>query len=181
MNKLLLIVGESGAGKTAVSNYLEENFGLKILPSYTTRPPRYEGEKGHIFISEKEFDNIDAKDMIAPVKYHGHRYCATKQQVEENDIYVIDLDGLKNMQRNYKGNKNIKIIYIKASQEERKNRMIERGDSEDFANSRIRNDFVSFCGVKDIADLVVENNTTIAESTTSVSRIPNHNNNIANK
>ena len=24
MNKLLLIVGESGAGKTAVSNYLEE-------------------------------------------------------------------------------------------------------------------------------------------------------------
>ena len=55
-NTILLIVGASGTGKTTVANTLSKMFGMKQIQSYTTRPPRYEGEKGHIFVTDEEFN-----------------------------------------------------------------------------------------------------------------------------
>ena len=52
---LFLFVGRSSSGKTTIANILEERYGYKQVQSYTTRPPRYEGEVGHIFVNENEF------------------------------------------------------------------------------------------------------------------------------
>ena len=38
-NKLLVIVGESGCGKTSIAEKLQQ-YGLKLIQSYTTRPKR---------------------------------------------------------------------------------------------------------------------------------------------
>ena len=54
MNNIFLIVGCSGSGKTTITEQLEQKYGLKSIQSYTTRPPRYDGETGHIFISNEE-------------------------------------------------------------------------------------------------------------------------------
>ena len=50
---LFLFVGKSASGKTTVANMLEEKHGHVQVQSYTTRPPRYEGEVGHIFVNDK--------------------------------------------------------------------------------------------------------------------------------
>ena len=67
MKPLYLWVGQSGSGKTTVVNYLEEVYSYKSLQSYTTRPQRYEGETGHIFVTDPEFDelkNLSEKESV---------------------------------------------------------------------------------------------------------------------
>ena len=52
-NCIFLIVGCSGSGKTTITEQLEQKYGLKAIQSYTTRQPRYDGETGHIFVSDE--------------------------------------------------------------------------------------------------------------------------------
>lgn len=150
MNNIYLIVAPSGAGKTSVTELLESNYGFKSIQSYTTRPPRYEGETGHIFISNKEFDKLT--DIVAFTEFAGNRYCATAQQVEENDLYVIDPKGVEYFKRSYKGNKQIKIIYIESDLTTRYERMKKRAEDNgtaylkavDYSLKRITNDVNEF-------------------------------------
>ena len=59
MSKFLIVLcGKSGCGKTTIASLLQEKYNLKVIQSYTTRPPRYKNEEGHIFISKEEFDNL---------------------------------------------------------------------------------------------------------------------------
>lgn len=159
VNKILLIVGESGSGKTAIANKAEDKYGLKAVPSYTTRPPRFENEKGHIFVDEERFDEIlSSFNVVGLTEFDRCRYCATELQVEQNDIYVIDVDGLKFFKEKYKGNKKVVVVYIKSPIEVRKSRMESRGDSKEDIYERIRNDEAAFTGAEELADIVIENN-----------------------
>lgn len=105
MNRILLLIGASGSGKSTVARYLCEQYGLRQIDSYTTRPPRYRGEPGHIFITDEEFDQL--QDFVGYTLYNGHRYGATAQQVEENDIYVIDPAGVEFFRTAYHGDKKV--------------------------------------------------------------------------
>ena len=58
MKPLFLFVGPSASGKTSISEIIEQTFEYKSIASYTTRPPRYEGESGHTFVDEATFDTI---------------------------------------------------------------------------------------------------------------------------
>lgn len=124
MNNIYLIVGKSGSGKTTITEYLENKYNLKSVKSYTTRPMRSKNEKGHIFISNQEFDNL--KGIVAYTRFNSYRYCSTVEQIESNDLYVIDVDGIKTLKKNYKGNKKIKVIYINCNGFERYQRMKSR-------------------------------------------------------
>lgn len=124
---LILLVGKSGSGKTTLANELEKRCGLKQLRSYTTRKPRYQGETGHIFLSEKEFDGLEG--IVAKTVFDGNRYAATKEQVDHADIYVIDVQGVKELLQKYKGRKEIKIVYLDVPAYIRFWRMVRRGDS----------------------------------------------------
>lgn len=157
MSKIILLCGESGSGKTTVANFLEEVYGLKQLQSYTTRPPRTENEQGHIFISEEEFDKIPPDDMVAYTKYNGYRYCGTTQQVEESDVYVIDLPGIDYFRRNYKGNKHPLVIYLSVPAAEREARMKSRGDSAAYASERLEYDDTAFKDAKYTVAHIFEN------------------------
>ena len=53
---IILLMGESGSGKTTLSKLLQIQHGWHDISSYTTRPPRYAGELGHIFITNEEFE-----------------------------------------------------------------------------------------------------------------------------
>ena len=44
MDKKLLIVGRSSSGKTSIASAACDRLGLKLVKSYTTRPPRNEEE-----------------------------------------------------------------------------------------------------------------------------------------
>lgn len=150
MKNIYLIVAPSGAGKTAITELLESNHGLKSIQSYTTRPPRYDGETGHIFISNEDFDKL--VDITAYTEFAGNRYCATAQQVEENDLYVIDPKGVEYFKQSYKGSKPIKIIYIESDLTTRYERMKKRAEDNgasyleavDYSLKRITNDVNEF-------------------------------------
>lgn len=157
MNKIILLCGESGSGKTTIAQMLEESYNLKVLESYTTRSRRQEDETGHIFLNEEEFGNIKVKDIIAYTEYNGYKYCATCQQVEENDIYVVDKDGIESFKKCYKGNKKPIVIYIKTKEDIRKQRMLQRGDSLENIEKRLENDRNAFKDIELIADYVINN------------------------
>ena len=127
-NCIFLIVGCSGSGKTTITEQLEQKYGLKSIQSYTTRKPRCEGETGHIFISDEEFDKLT--DMVAYTEFAGNRYCATAEQVENNDLYIIDPKGVDFFMKAYKGSKTPKIIFISSNLTTRYERMVGRAETK---------------------------------------------------
>ncbi|MEG0898312.1 MAG: DUF4406 domain-containing protein [Oscillospiraceae bacterium] len=152
---IFLIVGESGSGKTTLVSELEKRYGLTSIKSYTTRPQRHKDEYGHIFVSDEEFDSL--KDICAYTEFNNYKYGATSAQVDSNDLYIIDVDGIKYFRNNYKGNKKVCVIYISTSTIERYHRMIARGDSINKTTERIDHDKKAFMNILDYCDLVVSN------------------------
>lgn len=170
MNKIIfLIIAPSGAGKTTIESILKRKYGLKSIQSYTTRQPRYEGEPGHIFVSEEEFDRLENK--IAYTEFCNFRYCAIAKQVEECDLYVIDPQGVEYFRQHYKGDKQIRTIYINTKLSTRYERMLQREKDNgtphipavEKALERISNDTIEFYDYihkKVIPDFTVNNNDT---------------------
>lgn len=147
---LALIIGASGSGKSSVCDELEKIYGLKAIPSYTTREPRTPDEKGHTFINDCEFDNL--KDIIAYAETDGNRYAVTKKMLEDEQysLYVIDLTGLKYLHENYKGDRPLVSFFIDTNVYDRFRRMIDRKDDRTpiekmkAALDRIEHDAIEF-------------------------------------
>ena len=139
MKPLFLIVGKSASGKTSATEFLEKEKGMKSLQSYCTRLPRYEGETGHTFISDEEFDKLE--NIIAYTEYHEHRYCCTQEQLDEADLYVIDPPGVETLLGKYNNqDRDICIIFFSASTRVRIDRMRHRGDTDEKIVGRLYND-----------------------------------------
>ena len=167
MKNIFLIVGCSGSGKTTITEQLETKYGLKSIQSYTTRPPRYDDETGHTFISNEEFDEL--VDICGYTEFAGNRYCSTAEQVENNDLYVIDPNGVDYFIKSYKGKKTPKIIFIDSDLTTRYDRMVKRAEDKgdvfltavDKALNRIKNDvaeFYDYTHNNAHVDFVVKNN-----------------------
>ena len=133
-NALLLFVGKSGSGKTTIANLLD----FPQLQSYTTRPKRYKNETGHTFISNEEFDKLE--NIIAYTEYNNYRYCATKQQIDEASIYVIDVPGVETLLEKYETDRQILVLYFDTSVKTRIDRMLNRHDCDAAIVARLYND-----------------------------------------
>lgn len=158
LKNIYLIVGPSGSGKTTIANELKATYGYKAVESYTTRPPRYEDERGHIFVSDEEFDALGP--MCAYTEYNGYRYGVTADIIDTHDIYVIDPYGVTYLEKHYKGSKQIISIRLMVNDGERIKRMRARGDNYDAIKTRMKNDEKSF-GVKEhniSYDMMLPNN-----------------------
>lgn len=146
-SNIILLVGPSGCGKSTIEKELV-NKGLKSIKSYTTRKPRYDGEDAHIFLDRFVFEkgvdlaggiDIFKESCVAYTYYNGEHYYATQEQADDADIYVIDPAGVEWFKSHYKGEKNIKVVYIYASEPVRYARMAtSRG--EEAAKQRLTYD-----------------------------------------
>lgn len=150
MKNIYLLAGPSGSGKSSVARELTQRYGLKEVWSYTERPPRYDGEPGHIFVTPEQFDA--AGKMCAFTLYNGYRYGVPESAIEENDIYVIDPAGIRYMQERYSGSKGVVVIAIYASLNERAVRMLERGDTQAAVMKRLQTDGKEFENLHLMAD-----------------------------
>lgn len=159
MKPIVLIVGKSGSGKSTLTEELEKVYGIKAIPSYTTRPPRHENENGHTFITDEEFNRLN--DIIAYAETNNARYCVTQEMFdnEEYSLYVIDNSGVKYLKENYKGDRPMYVVYITCPLRQRYERMISRTDYNSdiigFALNRIEHDAVEFADVP--YDIKIEN------------------------
>lgn len=152
---IILLVGKSGSGKTTLAKELHDIYGLRILPSYTERPMRH-GESakdsGHIFVDKSEMDIIlSTQNVCAYTEFCGYRYCTTEEWVDQSDIYIIDIDGIKKFCCNYKGNKQSIVIGLDIDELSLSRRMLARGDSQKNIAKRLENDKKSFAELYDVA------------------------------
>lgn len=143
MSKFIyLLVGASGSGKSTIANILNQEYGWEILESYTTRPPRFEGESGHIFSTKEEFDGLENK--VAYTVFDQNEYCATTKQVETSDIYIIDPAGVDYFLEHYHGKKQPVIVGLRISDVNAIKRMTERGDDSNNIWQRYQHDREAF-------------------------------------
>ena len=154
MKNLYCIVGRSGTGKTTLAEELERLYGYKSIESYTTRPQRFEGETGHIFVSPEEFRALGK--MSAYTLYNGHEYGATPAQIDENDLYVIDIPGVKSLKQRYQGKKGIVVFGLIADEDIVRERMKKRGDSDEKIKERLCRDVKAFQSLGVIADYLFD-------------------------
>ena len=146
---IVLIVGESGSGKSTICDELTKRYGLKQVESYTTRPRRSEDEDGHTFISDEEFDKLE--NICAYTYFDNHRYCATREQIDNSDLYIIDPYGVRYFMEAYNGRKIPMVVAIHADKRIRRKRMAKRGDKEYKIRQRIINDESAFANVDEYA------------------------------
>lgn len=152
---LYLIVGPSGAGKTTVVDCLAE-LGFRRVKSYTTRPPRHEGEDGYQFISEAEYKEM-ADQIITGTKYHCHYYGATAAQMDDAEIYILEPRGVYAVLENYGKTRPVVVIGITAPMKVLEQRMKDRGDSQDQINIRLEGDHLRFNMMQDFCDIIIRN------------------------
>lgn len=157
----ILLLGESGSGKNTVQDFLVKKYGLKPLLSYTTRKRRYPDEDTHTFITEEEYNKIAKNEkVIASTRFDNNYYCATDKQLEQSDVYIIDVNGLQNLS-DAKINGEIDCplvkVYIRLPEKERIKRMKNRGDSKQSISQRIEHDKNAFGCVEYLCNYIFDN------------------------
>lgn len=110
---IIAIVGASGSGKTSLSLYLEENFNIPAICSYTTRPMR-EGEVNgceHWFVGP---DHEVPKNLLAYTFFGVHHYWTTPGQAMSHKIstYVVDEYGLVELKNKLGDTFKVISVYI---------------------------------------------------------------------
>ncbi len=158
MSTLIAVIGGSGSGKTTAVEKIIEKYLPKetSVESCTTRPQRYVGETGHKFctIADLEADRKSGK-IVAYNHYAGYDYWATIDQIEKAKFYIVDIPGLIQLKREYKGNKKIIVIGLGITIETAAKRMRARGDSPEKIANRLALDGDAFADVADMSDLFI--------------------------
>ena len=149
MTKKFLIVGRSASGKTSIASAACERSGLKMVKSYTTRPPRNEEEatnsKDHIFITEEDFAQYK-DDIAAYAEINGNRYFTTHSKLDDNDAwdaYVISPDAIPPLKEKYKDKYQFIVVYVRTTQSIAKERAKKRRDGNVY-DSRVESENEEF-------------------------------------
>ncbi len=160
-NVLFLIVGQSGSGKDTLVQKLCNHYGTSQIISYTTRKKRNNLDNGHIFIV-KDVDDAGFKrlksqfpNIITETIYDDEFYFTTRDQIETNQFYIIDVIGLKTLKNNYDGTKSLITVYLDSNSEIRKKRMLNRGDPLSKIEQRLKNDIILFKEAPILADYTI--------------------------
>lgn len=175
---LTIITGASGAGKSAVAQILENDYGCKELVSTTTRrmrPGEQQGVSYH-FVSNEKFDEMIKKDMFVEYEeYSQSRFYGTSKEVvkealqsSKNYCVVITPGGLraiKDYAKQLNCEDKIFSINIQASLGNRVSRYIERCginrfnfDDMNEIFARVNRDFGMFLGIEKEVEKTYENN-----------------------
>ena len=146
-HKLFCIMGETASGKDTLTKKLCEDTGMKAIVSYTTRPRRTNEGDTHIFVDDSVYEQM--KDNLAAyTEINGFRYWTTIEQIYDNDIYIIDPNGLEILENLGLEDIDICSIYINVPIDVRLERALYRGDSlEDFF-SRNKSEMRQFIQMK---------------------------------
>lgn len=141
---LILLLGVSGSGKSTVAAELSKRFGLRQVASYTTRPPRFDGEPGHTFIDYEDYLHMMMEhQFVACTEINGFFYGVDKKLLDDAQIYVIDPDGAEVLLKRYATDKKVYYIYLSVSDEQRLERLSERGTPADVVLRREADDRIA--------------------------------------
>ncbi|TPR40957.1 guanylate kinase [Apilactobacillus micheneri] len=139
--KLIVITGATGSGKTTVRNYLVNQYHVAKVITHTTRSPR-KNEKNDVDYYFESDSSFAKKHFLEHVEYanakYGSSYEGLKKAWHDNPIASIVLDTQGAITYlNELGNQAI-IFFIQVNDHNSlKKRMIERGDSKEKIKQRL--------------------------------------------
>ena len=141
MQRIIIIAGPSGVGKTTVSKYLTEKYNIPRVVTHTTRPMR-EGEvpgKSYYFETDESFKKLH---FFEHVKYGEYQYGSSKEALDKaltkNDLVslIIETDGVKSYLE--KLGQQVYFIYLTVSDfSVLKKRLLGRGDKVSEIDKRL--------------------------------------------
>lgn len=173
MHTVFCIIGRSAAGKSSITKEVASRLNLKVLKSYTTRPPR-QGETtengDHIFITSEQ---VAQYNHVAYTKINEYEYFATQEQLDEADLYVIDPKGFFELYSNVSKDTKLVPIYIALPQRIARCRAIERGDDILVWEGRINDEDDQFTAFEErgAANHVIVNDGTLEDAITKLTEI----------
>lgn len=170
MGKIFYVMGKSASGKDTIYQRLMQEYDLRTVVLYTTRPMR-EGEKdgkGYHFVTEEEFKRLEEAGKIIEVRayntVHGIWYYFTVDDgqvnlTEHNYLLIGTLESYQKL-REYYGAENFEPLYIEVDDGVRLQRALHRemqqnepkyaelcrrylADEKDFAEENLR-----ACGIE---------------------------------
>lgn len=171
------VLGRTGSGKSTVTKEVANKLNMKVLKSYTTRQRR-ENETDencdHTFISPDEVEKY-RNDMIAYTERVGYCSFATKQQLLDNDFYIINPTGYYELKLKTKDmNINLVTIMVTVPFSDLRERTKKRGDYDAWQANYIKEseEFSNF-EKSHLVDYFILNDRSIEESVAKMVRIIN--------
>lgn len=156
MRPLIIVCGPSGSGKTTLVRQLKKDYNLKECVSVTTRQRRPSDEPdAYRFVSIDEFFRLD---MLESTMYNGNYYGTERGAADASDVVILELEGTRAVKEYCSSiGRPYFVLGLDCDREVLRRRMLNRGDSEEAADSRIDCDIEAFKELHSVADLVIRN------------------------
>ena len=171
------VLGRTSSGKSTITQKAANKLNMKVLKSYTTRQRR-ENETDencdHTFISPDEVEKY-RNDMIAYTDRVGYCSFATKQQLLDNDFYIINPTGYYELKLKTKDmDIELVTIMVNVPYNDLRQRAKKRGDYDAWQANYIKEseEFSSF-EKSHLIDYFVLNDRSIEESVAKMVRVIN--------
>jgi guanylate kinase len=155
---MIVLVGESAAGKSSIEKYLVDNYQYNKIISYTTRDPRRNEIDGvdYHFISVEKFHNLKNQGFFAETAtYNEWNYGVAKEDCTDDKVAVLTPHGLRQVSKI--DGINITSFYISIPRRDRLIKILQRGDNIDESYRRNLSDVGQFDGIEDEVDFVINN------------------------
>ena len=141
---MLVLVGPSDSGKSAIVKCLTKKYGLEKFITCTTRKVRIGEVDGvdYHFFTQEEFSELYKNDeFIETVYYNGNYYGTLKKEVNDNKVVILEPQGLNNFVAVLDS---VFAVFLQTDEAVMKERMISRGDNILEINKRLENDKILF-------------------------------------
>lgn len=103
-NKIIVLVGNSGSGKSHMANHLSDEYGIPKVISRTTRPQRDENDTGYKFVTNRQFDGYMEEWKLCSTEFGGDRYTSLYSDVTDPVMcMIVDEDGLRELRKSHDG------------------------------------------------------------------------------
>ena len=173
------VLGRTGSGKSTVTKEAAKQLNMSILRSYSTRQYLRQGEtkenSDHILISPDEIEKY-RNDMIAYTERVNYCSFATKQQLLDNDFYIINPTGYYELKLKTKDmDIELVTIMVNVPYNDLRQRARKRGDYDAWQANYIKEseEFSNF-EKSNLIDYFVLNDGSIEESVAKMVRIINN-------
>ena len=166
---IIVILGESGSGKSTIQGFLGGHFGYETIVSLTTRKQRMGEQNGkdYHFVDDDTFKEAICRGLLAEYDEYsqGRFYGTLKSDYQKgNKVVVLTPNGLRQLKKSCP-NDDIFVVYVTASLGTRIKRYIDRCgvdkfnfDDKNEIAARVERDYGMFLGLEREVDMVIDIN-----------------------